>query len=57
MACKQQIRHDHKPKCVIADNGYVDEYPDKREPREDQREQEYEINEHVPLRQRREEPT
>jgi hypothetical protein len=34
VTCEQDVSRDRDPKCVIADEGDRDEYPDNREPRE-----------------------
>lgn len=34
MTCEQDVSRDRDPKCVVADKGNRDEYPDNREPRE-----------------------
>jgi len=43
-ARENDVGGDRYPKCVIADEGDLDEYPDNRKPRENKREDEYKID-------------
>ena len=40
---ENNVRRNCHPKCVIADDGDLDEHPDNRKPRENERDDEYKI--------------